>query len=385
MHTPNTAYDLPGSVFLILTGALGTGKSRQILRALRTKVPRTDRPAVTPTLILMAEASSEGTLGEFMADASSCLVWPVRTCDEAVDVLRAVFPEGRGPLTLGEARRALHDREVAKARATKGATPPPTPSTTPNDAMPIRSLAVESISTLHNGQMDWVRDSAGARSVSGKDLSNDRKRQAGLAAGPTDSLVNMLSGVTIRNRGMLTIVACHTRPQEEVTIVGGDENGKGGERVAVVIGEAPDFGAPKPVMRGCAAPGYAALWAHLSAKANAVWHMYRIAPDLQRTADVNSEAAAPVRHGAITQIGHYAGLGPVLWPKRQGGDGWLAWLDQTPRQWDREVAWADDAGFRGALEAAGCASLAEYDGGPHLGAVLELCIAEAQARANNGR
>lgn len=377
------AYDLPGSAFVILTAATNTGKSLQMLRAFNARVPGSQARAVTPTVLLYAEASTEGTMGEFMADPSLCLPWAVRTCDEAMDALRIVFPEGRGPLTLGEARRAWHDQQTARARATKGAAPPPALAVTASDHLPIRSLGVDSVSTLHEGQMNWVRDnSGGSRSTNGRDLSNDRKRQAGLAAGPTNSLVDMLSGVTIRNRGMLTIVACHTRKQEEIAIIGADANGKGGERVAEVIGEAPDFGAPTPVRAGCSSTGYSALWAHLAAKANAIWHLYRIEPDLRRVADVNAPDAGVIRHGAITMIGNYPSVGKVLWAKRQGGAGWLTWFDQAPRMWDRAVAWADDKDFRAELARSGCASASgpdPYDGGPHLGAVIELCIAQARA------
>jgi hypothetical protein len=37
--------------------------------------------------------------------------------------------------------------------------------------------------------------------------------------------------------------------------------------------------------------------------------------------------------------GTYPKLGPVLWPKRQGGEGWLGWFDLVPRVWHPDVPW----------------------------------------------
>ena len=387
-------YDLPSSAFIILTAQNNNGKSRQIGRAISARVPGTDRPAVAPCLLLMAEASGEGTLGDVIGDPSLVMPWGVTTCDEAIEVLRLVFPEGRAPLTLRECWKAnvewhkKHGRTAVDPHAAdmmERALRGPTADTI------IRSLAVDSITTLHLGQMGWIRDLAireaqrvGKHGTSGKDLANDRKRQAGLAAGPAESLTNMLSGIAVRHRGMLVMVACHTRAQTEVTIVGTDEHGRGGEKVETVVGEAPDFGAPKGVRAGCFATGYGAPWMHLHAKATAVWHLFATTPKLQTTslADINSGDVS-VKFGAITMRGTYPGLGQVGWPKRQGSAsrGWLSWFDTLPPYWHPEATWPDQAAFVEQARAAGCHSAETYAGGPDLGLVLEVCLAQHQANA----
>lgn len=395
-QTTPPGFDLPGSVFIINTAQGNNGKTFQMMRLLMAVVPGTNRPAVAPALVLVVEASTEGTAGELLADESMCLVWPVATFEEAQRVLTKCFPYGLAPCTLGEARCLKHGDDTDKAKAAKRPPPPPLKPTS-RDSWPLRSVAVESISSLHRAQKTAISNAAReetaqkfraklrpgqapeyvAPSTSGRDLENDQKRVAGLAARPAQDFVDALSALTVRHRGMLVVVACHTRPQIEVSIVGANERGQGGEKVEKVIGEAPDFGAPKAVAAGVLATGYADLWNVLYAKANIAWHLFPQLPDFQQKAmaDVNSQEQDVV-FGAVTARGRYPGLGHVGWVKRQGGEGWLKYFDAAPKIWAPGVPWAPDAeeGFREFV--AGLPSAETWNGGPDMGLLLELCLRE---------
>ena len=93
---PSPLYSLPGSAFFILTGQQGQGKSHQEMQLLMAKTPAGDF-ALAPIVILLAESSGEGTMGELIADESLCLVWPVTSCDDALQATRTLFPEGTEP------------------------------------------------------------------------------------------------------------------------------------------------------------------------------------------------------------------------------------------------------------------------------------------------
>ena len=388
-------FDLPGSLFIVNTAQGNNGKTFQMMRLLMAQVPGENRPAVAPALVIVVEASTEGTAGDLLGDESMCLVWPVATFEEAQRVLVTCFPWGLPPLTLGEARLARHKSEVDKATAAKR--PPPSPPTpTARDAWPLRSVAVESISTLHRAQKTAISNAAreeharkfrpktGAGSVadhvppsiSGKDLENDQKRVAGLAARPAQDFVDALSALTVRHRGMLVVVACHTRSQIEVSVVGGNESGQGGERREFASGEAPDFGAPKTIAQGLISTSYSDLWNSLHAKANYVWHLFARTPDFQREPLVNVNAVErDVVFGAVTARGKYPELGHVGWVKRQGG-GWLKYFDAAPRIWAPDVPWAGDSEDVFHEFVAGLPLTETWNGGPDMGLLLELCLRE---------
>lgn len=359
-------YALPGSLFIVLTGNINDGKTWQMTRLL-TAEDESGAPLVAPVLVLIAESSGEGTAGEFLAAADRCLVWGCVTCDDALDALATVFPEGRPPLTLGEARAALHALKVAEAKAA-GMPAPPAPVVTQNDRMPIRAVACDSISTLYAGQMAHVgnagrKPGAGAPPAkAGKDISTNTRDQAKLAAPRCVALIDRLSGLTQRHRGTLVVVACHVRPQSATMKVG---EGPSAEVITNVVGWAPSLGSPKDVQAGILATGFAATWQHLAAKANIIWHLFTVLPDFRRIGkdQINAGPAMPT-FGAITARGYYADLGLVAWVKRQGGDGWLGAFDALPPYWHESAPW--DGGHQWPS--------------PDLGAVLQHCVASWRER-----
>lgn len=375
---PPNPYALPGSVFVITTGQPGQGKSEQILRLLQARAPD-GSPAVLPVVVLLAESSGEGTMGDLFI-SPDVLVWPVRTCDEASAVLRVLFPEGRTPLTLAEAK-AAHHKAMSDAAKKGGLPPPEKHPASAMDQWPIRGVGVDSISTLLRGQKAAVRDASRPRestaagdkykiSTSGRDLENDQKRIAALATGPAQNLVDALSGLTMRHRGLLVAVACHTRAHIEVC-------GSGADRTETACGEAPDFGAPKAVKAGANATGFADLWQTLAAKANIIWHCYATAPDLRGVpAEQINDPENRERWGVVTRKGVYPGVESVKWVKCQGG-GWLGWFGALPALWHPDVPWSGAEDF--AARVASLPSGERYDGGPDLGLMLELCLAEHAA------
>jgi hypothetical protein len=338
----NTAYPksrrtLPGSAFFIFTGQGNNGKTEQVQRLLTSRWPD-GVLAIAPFLMITAEASTEGTAGATLADEATCLVWPVDSIEAATRVLATCFPDGKPPLMLAEARRAKWKDDCSAADLGKR-TPPPAPKPTAADHLPLGGVGVDSASTLLSAQKTVVRETArdgkGRTSVSGKDLENDQKRVAAIATPPAQDFVDALSSVAQRNRGTIIAVAVHTRAQTQAMKF--DDGVKD-----IVVGEAPDFGAPKSLHADRIAKPYSALWDALERRANFVWHMFGLAPDLCTPGATLADANVPgkdVTFGAVTMRGTYPKLGPVLWPKRQGGEGWLGWFDLVPRVWHPEVPW----------------------------------------------
>lgn len=353
---PNASpYALPGSAFVVLTGNINDGKTYQMTRLLEA-TDEVGAPIVAPILVITAEASGEGTAGDFYADPSRCLVWGATTCDDAFDILGKVFPDGRGPLTLGEARMEQWKAACELAKASKQAQPA-APAKTPRDGVIIRAVAVDSISTLYAGQMVKVGNDARAKGPAAKAMKSaesSSREQAKFAAPRCIALIDRLNGITQRHRGTLVVVACHVRPAlTEMT--SGD-----GESSRFVDGWSPGLGRSEPVMQGIAATGYPALWQHLAAKANIIWHLFAVTPDLRQVPveKINSVDLRPT-YGAITLRAKYATLGDVMWVKRQGGAGWLGFFDELPPYWHASAPW----------------KYAETFPSPNLGAVLSHCVA----------
>lgn len=369
LQAPSPTYDLPGSAFVVLTGNTNDGKSYQMERLMSATIGDDGRPLVGPVLLLSAEASSEGTAGELMADESLCLVWPVTTCDEALDALGTVFPEGRPPLTLGEARRKHHEAKCAEAKAA-GQPAPPAPAPTARDAWPIRGIAVDSISTLYAGQMASVGNAArkpGAPRTDKamKSAEVSMREQAKLAMPRAIALIDRLSGVGQRHRGTCIVVACHVRKQIE------QMKTSDGEVFRSVVGWAPDLGRPEEVKAGILATGYSALWQALAFKANLVWHLFAVAPDFRQVPIAELNKPGPGRtptFGAITMRGTYPDLGQVGWVKRQGGGGWLGFFDSLPPYWHPSAPWEMSADFPS----------------PDLGAALVHCVESWRERQSGG-
>lgn len=374
-----TRMPLPGSLFFIFTGQGNNGKTEQMMRLMSSRWPD-GTPAIAPFLLLVVESSTEGTAGPIIGDESMCLTWPVADIEEAKTVLAVVFPEGCPPLKLRDARLA-RQRSLPSDRQVH-------PVSVPTDELPIGGVAVESASTLLRAQKTAVRETArldrkGKVSVDGRDLENDQKRVAALATGPAQDFVDALSGVAVRNRGVVVCVAVHTRAQ--IQLVKTDKESRD-----VAVGEAPDFGAPKTLEAGKLVTPYSDLWATLHAKANIVWHLYGDVPDFTNEPDL-SNVNAPgrdVTFGAVTMRGRYPGLGAVLWPKRQGGDGWLSEFDRVPRVWSQDVPWpGDDLGADGHVRFAHRTAdlpggqARGYDGSPDAGLVFELCLRNLAERA----
>lgn len=395
---PTPQYDLPGSLFFLLTAQGNNGKDYQARTLITAMVPDGSRPAVTPTLYLWSEASSEGTSGDVLA-RPDVVPWGVRDLDEAMDALRTVFPEGRPPLTLAEARRAYLASESATRAKNVGASLP-TDTSSPMDGWPIRSVAVMTISTLLAGQKTKIREAArderarkgGSKFTHKRDaaaLDLDEKRIAGIAYGPATDFADALSGVATRHRGTLVVVACHAAPAVQIVQVGDKEVRE------VAVGECPDFGAAKATKPGVVVNAFSRIWNNLHAKANMCWHLFSTAPDLTG-ADAKSlnSTAVGVRFGAITERGIYPKLGPIMWPKKQGGDGWLGWFaDACPRMWHPDVPWIDpetgedlQAAFTERAHTLPSCRLhpngpaARYTGGPDAGLLLELCLTDHAAR-----
>lgn len=357
----HATYALPGSAFVILTGNINDGKTHQ-MKSLLEAVGEDGEPLVAPVLMLIAEASGEGTAGDFIADESLCLVWGVHTADDADDVLAKVFPPNRGPLTLGEARRLKWEADCEIAKASKQAPPPP-PKPTKRDHMVIRAIGVDSGSTLYASQMvkfgNEAREANRGQNVKrGKDTSTNTRDQAKLAAARMVALIDRLNGITQRHRGTLVVVACHVRRQIEQMTTGGPGTGSPLEVHRDVVGWAPDLGASEAVRAGVLATGYSATWQHLAAKANIIWHLFSVAPDFRQVqkTDINTRGYR-MTYGAITMRGNYP-EGQVMWVKRQGGSGWLGFFDELPPYWHESAPWEHS----------------EVYPSPDLGAVLSHCV-----------
>jgi hypothetical protein len=397
-------YDLPGSLFLIFTASTNHGKTYQISGLIEAKAPD-GRPAVMPTLYLWCEASTEGTAGHILAD-ESVVAWGVRDLDEAIHALKTCFPEGRGPLTLSEARKAYLASDSA-TRAKHAGARVPEGARSPMDHWPLRSLAVDSASTLLAGQKTKIREGArddrqtkaggnvAARFTHKRDaaaLDLDEKRIAGIAYGPATDFADIVSGICTRHRGTLAVIAVHTTSALQAVTVG---EGNKQEVKEIAVGVTPDFGAPKSVKPGMQLDAYAKIWNNLAAKANLIWHLYRKLPD--HTGDdlaaINARGQGRgVTFGAITEAGIFPSpVGAIGWAKRQGGPGWLGWFDDaTPPMWHPHVPWLgeDDTDLQAEFTARALTlpSGRDADGnpryrtGPHAGLLLELCLADHAAR-----
>jgi hypothetical protein len=380
---PATRRPLPGSLFFIFTGQGNNGKTEQMMRLMSSRWPD-GTPAIAPFLLLVCEASTEGTAGPVIDDESMCLVWPVADFDEAKAVLAVVFPEGKPPLKLRDAR-------LARQRSVPG-NKQVNPARVHTDELPIGGVAVESASTLLRAQKTMVRETAREEgkkfSVSGKALENDQKRIAGIATGPAQDFVDALSGVSVRNRGVVVCVAVHTKAQ--IQLVKTDTESK-----EIAVGEAPDFGAAKVLEAGKKVNPYSDLWNALNAKANIGWHLFGDAPDFTAEDDLSqvNRPGKDVLFGAVTMRGRYPFLGAVLWPKRQGGEGWLSEFDRVPRVWSPDVPWPEPVVGVHPSETPGHVEFAVrtadlpggrqrgYDGSPDAGLVFELCLRNLAERA----
>lgn len=329
---------LPQSFFAVLTGAINSGKSFQLASVLTAEVDG-ERFAL-PCAVLLAESSGEGTLGEVLLDHGACVVWPCSSCEQATEALLALFPES-GPLTLGRAKQAAH--KALCDRADKDKAPrPPAPQTHPRDAMTLRALAVDTVSTLYNGSVNeayrqLLVEAGGKPGVNpggkkgGDARYNDPRELHKFAAKRCGDMLDRLNGIAMAHRGLLVLVTCHTGPAMQST-------GQPGQ--AICVGEAPMLGGAKEMAAGIDVPGYSKTWDALAAKANVIWHCFETVPDLRggSVRDINaraSEASADgvACRGVITQKAKYEGRGPVLWVKRQGGDGPLGIFAQLPAYW----------------------------------------------------
>lgn len=348
---------LSQTMFAVLTGAVNSGKSFQILSVLTAQVDG-DRFAL-PCLFIMAEASGEGTAGAVLNDPGACVVWPCSDCEQALEALRECFPES-GPLTLGQAKAAAHKALVARSVKSESAPPRPPPAHL-NDALYLRSLVVDTASTLYHGSVATayreLLAAAGGKAVArsgGKGAEyNDPRKTNALAAKRCGDMLDRLNGIAMRHRGLIILVSCHTAPAMQAR---GDD--------AVCVGEGPYLGALKTADAGVTVPGYSASWNSLAAKATVVWHCFETAPDLRgkTLAEVNALASAPNAgaYGVITKKGTYPGLGAVLWVKRQGGDGPLGLFGDLPAYWHPSATVPEN--------------IASLIPTPNLGRVLEVAI-----------
>jgi hypothetical protein len=364
---------LSSSVAICITGAVNSGKTWQILSLLTAEVD--GEPIATPTLYILAEASAEGTAGEVLLDPSRCCVWPATDCEDALEAVLACFPES-GPLTLGEAKAAAYKSIVKRAANDKRVPPPPPPAST-RDGELLRSIVVDTASTLYAGSAitggrvlkKEAESKNGGRplgQIAGKKGApwNDPRNLGLYAAKQCGDLIDRLNGVTQNHRGLILLVTVHTCPAIEM--ISGAE---GEAPVSMAVGETPRLGAPKAVKSGMNIPAFSTTWDALAAKCNIVWHMFEDVPDFQRTqrADLNGGAdkSPEVLHGAITMKGrNYPNLGSVLWVKRQGGEGPLGIFNELPAFWHPAVPC--DPG------------IAAISRGPNLGAVLAYAIAQCK-------
>lgn len=339
---------LPQSLFVVMTGAVHSGKTWQGQRLLLAEVDA--RRICAPAVYGLAEASAEGTAGEVLLDPAACLVWPVADCEDAMAMVRTCFPSS-GPLTLGAARAALHKLQVERALAEKVA-PPPQPAATARDGEPLRACVLDTATTLYKGSVATARRKLKAESKdagrAGKQGAsyNDDRHLHGYAARVCKDLVDALGGLN-RHRGLVVLVTVHTAPAMQTAVTKGDD-GKDEVR-SVCVGEAPSLGRPKDVQQGIMVSAYSESWDTLAAKANVIWHCYAGVPNMRDESDADVNAAAErngVRYGVITMRGTYRNRGAVLWCKRQGGEGPLGIFASLPAVWHPDVPNSMDPRFR---------------------------------------
>lgn len=326
------------SLFVIITGAVNAGKSFQLLSILDAEVD--GQSVATPTLFLVAESSSEGTIGAILNDPSRACVWPVKDCEDATRALTACFPRS-GPVTLGDAKRLWYAQAVKLAETDKVAPPAP-PVASPNDRVLLRSAVIDTMTTLYRGstmtakrlfEIEAAKKNRGipVETASKKDdPSQNDMNLHGYAARVCGLLIDRLNAVTA-HRGTMVFVTVHTCPA-----IVNVQGGAGEPLTKQTVGEAPNLGSNPPVKLGLIVPSFSATWNNLAAKANIVVHSFADLPDYNATGlgDINSSKAPSVVYGLITDRGtNYPKLGHVLWAKRQDGAGEWAHLSNMPRYW----------------------------------------------------
>lgn len=325
------------SLFFIITGENNVGKSWQFKTALEATDIETGEDLFTPCLYLQAEASTSGTLGKILMNPAKCVVWRVADCDEALAALNACFPDG-GALTIAEARRKEHEHRCKLAEKDKRPKPPAPAEVPPHvGKMTLRSIAVDTASTLHKGSaktaMAIAREEieSGAnkrvkttRTTSNVGALNSAMDQGRYAAMRCDALTDRLNGITQHHPGVLVLVSVHTTSATaDVKVSGEGETPKYETRV---IGAAPDLGATKTQGPDCLVPGWSKSWSNLAAKANVIWHAGAEYPNLRNMdlGTANEAATDPANQTAfyvITQRGEYRGVGRCMWVKVQGSAG----------------------------------------------------------------
>ena len=331
---------LTQSLFVVITGAVGAGKTEQIHSLLKAKVD--DECIATPTLYILAEDSAWGTAGEVLLDPSRSVVWPAADCEQARKAVDACFPDS-GPVTLGEAKAKMYKAAV-ELSVVEERRPPPPPDASPNDHVTMRSVVADTASTLYKGSVVTglrkleAETKAENRGRAGKKDApyNDARMGHGYAARVCGDFIDRLNRASMSHRGLITMVTVHTGPAV-VSISGGP----GEPTQDVVCGEAPMLGSTKKVQAGLCVPGFSVTWNALAAKANVIWHAFASVPDMAnvRLADLNAFAAAnPSKHGVVTRRGSYPGLGQIMWVKSQGGEGPLGIFTQLPAMWHPDAA-----------------------------------------------
>ena len=337
-HVQNTSPLTTQSLFVIITGAVNAGKSFQLLSILDAEVD--GHSVATPTLFLVAESSSEGTIGAILNDPSRACVWPVKDCEDATRALTACFPRS-GPVTLGDAKRLWYAQAVKLAEADKVAPPAP-PVASPNDRILLRSAVIDTMTTLYRGSTMTAKrlyEAEAAKKNKGLPVETVNKKEDPslndmnlhqYAARVCGLLIDRLNAVTA-HRGTMVFVTVHTCPAH-VHVQGA----AGEPTIKMTVGETPNLGANAPVKLGLSVPSFSQTWNNLAAKANIVVHSFAAIPEYGATGldNINSDKAPSVVYGIITDRGvDYPKIGSVLWAKRQDGDGPWAYLSQMPRYW----------------------------------------------------
>ena len=376
----NTEPILPASLCIVITGSTNDGKSYQVLSLLNAQ--HDDEDLATPTLVIVAEASSYGTLGEVLLDPSRACVWPASDCTEAMAALSACFPDS-GAVTFGEAKQRMHAHFTAVAKADKKP-PPPAPKSSPRDHIRLRSLVIDTLSTLYKGSVATAQrglqveggaslPTAGAPIAAprigkkGASWNDDRMPHA-FAARTCGQFIDHINRVAAHCHGVLIVATVHTCPAMETYSTGNEEKVR-------VVGSAPMLGAVRDLKIGINAAAYSATWMALSAKANIVVHAFRRAPDLSvvsdddlnSEADANGEAWGGVTYGLITQAAIYKALGAVGWVKRQDSSACYGAFSLMPRYWHEQVPNNTET------------TLGRYIASPSLGAILEYAVLSFRA------
>jgi len=326
------------SLFVIITGAVNAGKSYQLLSILDAEVD--GHSVATPTLFLVAEASSEGTIGAILNDPARACVWPVKDCEDATRALTACFPRS-GPVTLGEAKRLWYAQAV-KLAADDKVPPPAPPVASANDKVILRSAVIDTMTTLYRGSTMTAKrlyEVEATKKNKGVPVETANKKEDpslndmnlhAYAARVCGLLIDRLNAVT-SHRGTMVFVTVHTCPAH-VHVQGA----AGEATIKMTVGETPNLGANAPVKLGLTVPSFSQTWNNLAAKANVVVHSFAAVPDYGTVGldTINSDKTPGVVYGIITDRGlDYPKVGHVLWVKRQDGDGPWAYLSQMPRYW----------------------------------------------------